>query len=72
MLMSLLCHDGQDPNSLEFVENPVFNECFPNSTKMYKEVEHNGETMQVFFPLPLPQWRPLCTCESSRDKESKA
>ena len=40
----------QDSSSLKFVENPVFNECFPNSTKMYKEIEHDGENLKVSEP----------------------
>lgn len=25
----------------------MFEECFPNSTKMYREIEHNGEKLKV-------------------------
>eukprot|EP00873_Tetraselmis_striata_P002381 jgi/Tetstr1/422645/TSEL_013451.t1 len=39
----------QDPEKLDFVENPSFEECFPNSVKMYKELEHNGSALKVPF-----------------------
>lgn len=35
------------PEKLTFRQRPVFEDCFPSSTKQYKEVEHENGTLQV-------------------------
>lgn len=39
---------NSDPYNPSFVESPLYNECFPNSTKEYASVEH-GPTGQVLY-----------------------
>jgi hypothetical protein len=34
-------------DKLEFRQNPTFEDCFPSSEKVYKEVEFEGETLHV-------------------------
>jgi len=37
----------QDSAQLNFVQVPSFESCYPNSTKIYKEVDHNGHILKV-------------------------
>lgn len=67
MLLYYMEYLWQDPEKLDFVENPSFEECFPNSVKMYKELEHNGSALKVRLtaPLSLSCTSSLCREESN-------